>query len=38
MNQNTYPEPLIPDANPSFASNAREYFVERAGIAELALL
>ena len=38
MNQNTYPEPLIPDAKSSVASNARDYFEERAGIAELALL
>lgn len=38
MNQNTHTEPLIPDATSSVASNARDYFEERAGIAELALL
>ena len=41
MNQNTYPEPLIPDVAAfveTLDSNAREYFEERAGIAELALL
>ena len=38
MNQNPHPEPLSPDVAASVASNAREYFEERAGIAELALL
>ena len=38
MNQNPHPEPLISDATGSVASNARDYFEERAGIAELALL
>ena len=38
MNQNTHTEPLILDATASVANNAREYFEERAGIAELALL
>ena len=38
MNQNPHTEPLIPDVAASVASNARDYFEESAGIAELALL